>query len=509
MKKFYSAFFSLLLAQFLFAQIPNNDFELWDNQPVPLYWKTNSYPLTLPPYDPYIVKKDTERYSGNFAANLYGNGAFKAFATTTFPVNVHPLALSLYYKLSFAPCVNDSGYFEQDTVSVFVELLKNQVVVDSGYWQSKATNFDYSQLIVPVSQNAPLFDSCRITLRGGKVYGGCGFAAASTEFKVDHLQLLDSTNSNCNDTGVVVMGVECLLLSDWSTSTLLQPCNLPNGALLHEGDTIIYSYTPSSCASFCMQGNSVDVSCFQILHSHSSEGTSCQANFNFIKHIDSVEFYNSSFADSVTGYLWNFGDGDTSTLQNPTHVFAHDSSYIVCLHLYGLDSSGNNCVSDFCDTILITHNCIDSSLICPLGSLCCDAPLFDPVCGCDSVTYMNACVATLWGGVTGFYHGDCVTTGIKTISETERGIFVSPVPMKDWMTVSYSTEYSSLTKIRPGATEIRILNTLGEVITTAALGYQNSGLHKTEMDLSSLSPGIYFVEVRMGNEHRLRKIVKE
>src|SRR5688572_20211053 len=126
---FFSVYFS-------FSQVPNADMEYWDNAPLLLQWETNSRPMTLPPWDPYVVKKDTESYSGNFAANLWANGLFKAHAKTTFAISYHPQNLSLYYKLIFAPCVNDSGFIDKDTVSVSVEILNNGAVVDQGYWES-------------------------------------------------------------------------------------------------------------------------------------------------------------------------------------------------------------------------------------------------------------------------------------------------------------------------------------------------------------------------------------
>ncbi len=205
MKKVLLFFLALFILGYSFAQIPNAGFELWDNQPVPLLWETNSRPLTLPAYDPYIIKQDTERYSGNHAANFYANGFFKAYATTTFAVSAHPLNLSLYYKLSFAPCVNDIGHPEKDTVSVLVEILNGNTVVDQGYWERTSTSFNYSQLVIPISQNATVFASCRITIWGGKIFGGCGIIPAATEFKVDELKL--NYSSACTNKGVVVQGV--------------------------------------------------------------------------------------------------------------------------------------------------------------------------------------------------------------------------------------------------------------------------------------------------------------
>lgn len=191
------------------AQIPNADMENWTFAPNLIDWETNSYPLTLPPYDPYIVKKDSDSYSGNWSADLHGNGVFKPYAKTTFAVQQHPHHLSLYYKLTFPPCVNDTGYGVNDTVSVTVELLKQGVVVDNGYWESTSNQFNYTQLNVPFSQSASMFDSCRITFWGGEVRGGCGFTVASTEFLIDHLELKYSAVDACVDSSAICDTCSC------------------------------------------------------------------------------------------------------------------------------------------------------------------------------------------------------------------------------------------------------------------------------------------------------------
>lgn len=65
-----------------------------------------------------------------------------------------------------------------------------------------------------------------------------------------------------------------------------------------------------------------------------------------------TNFVNQSIG--ATSYTWNFGDGDTSNLVNPTHIFPATASYTVCLNA----ANETGCSADTCEIV--------SSLIKPL-----------------------------------------------------------------------------------------------------------------------------------------------
>jgi PKD repeat protein len=69
--------------------------------------------------------------------------------------------------------------------------------------------------------------------------------------------------------------------------------------------------------------------------------TTPTANFSFGVNGQTVTFSNSSAG--ATSYLWNFGDGNTSTLSNPAHTYAAGGVYTVTL------TSTNVCGSDIAE----------------------------------------------------------------------------------------------------------------------------------------------------------------
>jgi PKD repeat protein len=63
---------------------------------------------------------------------------------------------------------------------------------------------------------------------------------------------------------------------------------------------------------------------------------------------NNYSFTNTS-TGNVTSYLWDFGDGNTSTLANPSHTYLNDSTYTICLTV----NDGNSCTSTYCDSLII------------------------------------------------------------------------------------------------------------------------------------------------------------
>jgi gliding motility-associated-like protein len=78
----------------------------------------------------------------------------------------------------------------------------------------------------------------------------------------------------------------------------------------------------------------------------SAGGISSEANFDFSIKCDSgyVRFANTSsiYPDNPVVYVWDFGDGDTSTEKNPVHVYTNSGSFFVKMKM----QSGINCLND-------------------------------------------------------------------------------------------------------------------------------------------------------------------
>ena len=82
-------------------------------------------------------------------------------------------------------------------------------------------------------------------------------------------------------------------------------------------------------------------------------GFNCAADFNFsaVPGSTIVDFTDISTADSsvIVSYSWSFGDSSSSTLPNPSHVYASPGTYIACLQI----ETAAGCSSFNCHSVYV------------------------------------------------------------------------------------------------------------------------------------------------------------
>ncbi|KPK85053.1 MAG: hypothetical protein AMS27_08435 [Bacteroides sp. SM23_62_1] len=129
---------------------------------------------------------------------------------------------------------------------------------------------------------------------------------------------------------------------DGATSTAKNPSH----AYERNGDYIITLKVTNGC------GTSTNMSQVWIQDAVAT----CNAKFDFIESGDTVTFTDLSWGEP-TSWFWDFGDGFTSTQQNPIHIYSRDGVYFVCLSIF---DESTDCASQICREV-------------PVGSVGCRA----------------------------------------------------------------------------------------------------------------------------------------
>ena len=129
---------------------------------------------------------------------------------------------------------------------------------------------------------------------------------------------------------------------------------------------------------------------------------------------------------------WDFGDGSVLTNEDfwSHHVYDTDGVYEVNVQYW--DSNCPNGVElsvviqvEGCGEVdCINQDQIDNDMLC--------TEEWDPVCGCDDITYSNHCYAYYYGGVTSWVEGECTNSVSDIDGNPSWSVF--PVPTSDLVT---------------------------------------------------------------------------
>jgi hypothetical protein len=125
------------------------------------------------------------------------------------------------------------------------------------------------------------------------------------------------------------------------------------------GDSMLYSYSNSGSYYICLytvdaNGNICDSLCQQVTI---PALFSCDASYYLA--IDTSIAYNIFIVEnsvnttSTTKYSWDFGDGNSSNSQTPSHTYNDFGKYNLCLTI---SDAVSGCQSEFCDSIGMNAN---------------------------------------------------------------------------------------------------------------------------------------------------------
>ncbi len=131
-----------------------------------------------------------------------------------------------------------------------------------------------------------------------------------------------------------------------------------------------------------------------------------------------ISFTNTSSGSGTLSYLWDFGDGFTSTLQNPTHTYTSQGSFTVSLRV----TSSTGCITTITKPNAVVINFIHAGFMNPASS-----------CINDAVTFTNTSTPTPTSVLWDFGDGTTSTTISPVKTYTATGTYI--VKLKAWLGV--------------------------------------------------------------------------
>lgn len=231
---------------------------------------------------------------------------------------------------------------------------------------------------------------------------------------------------------------------DGATSTLQNPYHVYASNGYYTVTLTITSSTDSTCSS-------TDYEWIYM-------GGICDANFYIYQdstNLYNYFVYNYSSTTAGTTYLWDFGDGTTSTLAYPTHTYASTTPVVLCLTV----ADGSGCTDTFCDSItpgMMMSSTFTLNVVNPLG------------------VYEN----------------------INAIISLEN----YPNPFTNSTTINYAIN-------KDANISISIIDLLGNTVAELENENKPSGEYSTSWNAEGVAEGMYLLQLKVDNNVKTKKII--
>ena len=205
--------------------------------------------------------------------------------------------------------------------------------------------------------------------------------------------------------------------------------------------------------------STTDSTCYNTTAQYVTVSGICDANFSVVNDslalLTTYWIYNYSSGAGTVNYLWDFGDGSTSTAPYPTHTYATSGPFLICLTI----SDGIGCSDTQCDSIGTRH---------------------------------------MMSGPMQIYVIDA--TGIQQQANTISSLENYPNPFSDNTTISYSIK-------KDASVELSLLDLLGNKIAAIETGNRTEGKHSINWNSEGIAQGMYLLQLKVDNNISTKKLM--